>query len=101
MLAEWAAIAIENARLYAGSKCRRHELELAVRRLEATRAIAPAVGGETDLDRLLAMIVERGRALVEARGMLILLHGGDGLGVAASTGEVPESASGARIGGRT
>ena len=99
VLAEWAAIAIENARLYAGSERRRHELEQAVRRLEATRAIARAVGGETDLDRVLAMIVERGRALVEARGMLILLHGGAGLEVAASTGEVPASATGARVGG--
>ena len=94
VLAEWAAIAIENARLYAGSERRRHELEQAVRRLEATHAIARAVGGETDLARVLAMIVERGRALVEARGMLILLYRGDELVVAASTGDVPESANG-------
>ena len=50
VLAEWAAIAIENARLYQDSERRRDELERAVRRLEATTAIARAVGGETDLD---------------------------------------------------
>ena len=98
VLAEWAAIAIENARLYASSERRRRDLEQAVRRLEATRAIARAIGGETDLGRVLALIVEQGRALIEARGMLILLHRGGGLEVAASDGEVPESASGARIG---
>ena len=37
VLAEWAAIAIENARLYSGSERRLNELEQAVRRLEATR----------------------------------------------------------------
>ena len=37
------------------------------RGLEATTAIARAVGGETDLDRVLELIVKRGRALVEAR----------------------------------
>ena len=68
VLAEWAAIAIENARLYQGSERRRGELERAVRRLEATTAIARAVGGETDLDAILELIVERGRALVGARG---------------------------------
>ena len=61
MLAGWAGIAIENARLYEGSERRRGELERAVRRLEATTAIARAVGGETDLARILELIVERGR----------------------------------------
>ena len=66
VLAEWAAIAIENARLYAATERRRDELERAVRRLEATTAIARAVGGETDLERVLELIVKRGRALVDA-----------------------------------
>ena len=67
MLAGWAGIAIENARNYESSERRREELERAVRRLEATTAIARAVGGETDLDRILELIVDRGRALIEAR----------------------------------
>src|SRR5688572_29950393 len=52
VLAEWAGIAIGNARLYRASKSRRDELERAVRRLEATTAIARAIGGETDLARV-------------------------------------------------
>ena len=79
VLAEWAAIAIENARLYQGSEQRRDELERAVRRLEATTAIARALGGETDLARILELIVERGRALIDARGLLILLREAGGL----------------------
>ena len=43
------------------------ELERAVEGLEATTAIARALGSETDLDRVLELIVKRGRALVRAR----------------------------------
>ncbi len=98
ILADWAGIAIDNARLYASSETRRTELERAVRRLEATTAIARAVGGEIDLDRVLELIVKRGRALVDARGVVILLREEGGLVVAATAGEVPASVRGARVG---
>src|SRR4051812_29557453 len=88
VLADWAAIAIENARLYRAVDARRAELERAVRGFEATATIARAVGGETDLDRVLELIVKRGRALVEARDVLILLAEGDHLRVAAGAGSV-------------
>jgi signal transduction histidine kinase len=88
VLADWAAIAIENARLYRVVDARRAELERAVRGFEATATIARAVGGETDLDRVLELIVKRGRALVEARDVLILLTEGDQLRVAAGAGRV-------------
>lgn len=97
VLAEWAGIAIENARLYEGVARRREELERAVRRLEATTTIARAVGGETDLSRVLELIVKRGRALVDAQGVLILLREGPGLVVAATAGEVPAGVEGARL----
>jgi two-component system, NarL family, sensor histidine kinase DevS len=92
VLADWAAIAIENARLYRVVDARRAELERAVRGFEATATIARAVGGETDLDRVLELIVKRGRALIEARDVLILLAEGDELRVAAGAGSlaVPE-----------
>jgi signal transduction histidine kinase len=95
VLADWAAIAIENARLYRAVDARRAELERAVRGFEATATIARAVGGETDLERVLELIVKRGRALVEARDVLILLVEGDGLRVAAGAGSlsVPEGLS--------
>ena len=98
VLAEWAAIAIENARLYQGSEERRSELERVVRRLEATTAIARALGGETDLARILDLIVERGRVLIDARGMLILLREAGGLVVAAGAGDVPARLQGTQLG---
>jgi signal transduction histidine kinase len=46
--------------------------------------VAIAVGGETDLNRVLEAIVERGRALVEARALIILLREGEDLVVGAT-----------------
>jgi len=89
MLAGWAGVAIDNARNYESSERRREELERTVRRLEATTAIARAVGGETDLDRILELIVVRGQALIEADGLVILLRETGGMVVAAEAGEVP------------
>jgi signal transduction histidine kinase len=97
ILADWAAIAIENARLYRHADERRQDLERAVRGLEVTTAIARAVGGETDIDRVLELIVKRARALVEARGLMILLQEGDELVVAAIAGEIPDTAQGQRV----
>ncbi len=87
ILAEWTAIAVENAHLYRSVQSRGDEMERAVHRLEATTEIARAVGGETDLDRILEIVVKRGRALVEARSLLILLCEGDELVAAAVAGE--------------
>jgi signal transduction histidine kinase len=89
VLADWAAIAIENARLYQDVRGRRDELERAVRTLEATSEVTRAVGGELQLDRILELIVKRGRALVEARAVLIALRDGDDMHVVAAAGNVP------------
>src|SRR3954466_16160208 len=62
----------------------RDDLRRAVRRLQAATEVAIAVGGETDLERVLEAIVERGRALVEARALIILLREGEDLVVAAT-----------------
>jgi PAS domain S-box-containing protein len=61
----------------------RDDLRRAVQRLQAATEVAIAVGGETDLKRVLDAIVERGRALVEARALIIMLREGDELAVAA------------------
>src|SRR6188474_426824 len=87
ILAEWTAIAVDNARLYHSVESRGDEMERAVHRLEATTEIARAVGGETDLDRILEIVVKRGRALVEARSLLILLRSADELTTVAVAGE--------------
>jgi signal transduction histidine kinase len=97
VLAEWASIAISNARLYAGLEGRRKDLERAVKGLEATTTIAKAVGGETDLGRVLELIVKRARALVEARRVLILLEENGELYVATSAGQAYASGDGLRI----
>jgi signal transduction histidine kinase len=97
VLADWAAIAIENARLYRGVASRRDELERAVSALETTSSIARAIGGETDLERILELLVKRGRALVEARAMLVALRAGGNLVVQAGAGEVPADVIGRHI----
>jgi signal transduction histidine kinase len=86
MLARWAGVAIENARLFEISERRREELEKAFRGLEATRDVAVAIGGEIALDHALELIVKRGRALVGARSLVIMLREGEELVVRASAG---------------
>lgn len=88
ILAEWTAIAVDNARLYRSIAAQRDTLKQAVHGLEATTEIARAVGGETDLDRILETIVKRGRALVEARSLLILLEDNGELRMVAAAGEL-------------
>ncbi len=88
VLAKWAAVAIDNARAYATAESRRAELERAVSSLEATTAIAQTLAGETDLDHVLELIVKRGRALTDARSMVVMVPRGPGLIVAAVAGDV-------------
>jgi signal transduction histidine kinase len=91
MLAEWAAIAIVNARRLAEVRDRRDELENAVHAMSATVEISRALAGETDLDRVLQLIAKRGRALVGARVLIIELVHGDQVRVAAIAGEADQS----------
>jgi two-component system, NarL family, sensor histidine kinase DevS len=96
VLAGWAAVAIDNARQFERSERQRIELARAVRALEATRDIAVAIGGETRLEHVLELIVKRGRALVNARVVLIMLRDGAELVVAAATGGALD-ATGVRV----
>jgi signal transduction histidine kinase len=97
VLAGWAATAIDNARLYQAAQSRREDLERAVRALETTTDIARAVGGETRLDRVLELIVKRGRALVEAHSMVLLLRDGNDLVVTAVAGGISAEVVGQRV----
>jgi signal transduction histidine kinase len=90
ILADWAAVAIDNARLYETSELRRQEAEKAIRGLEATRDVAVAIGGEIALEHVLELIVKRGRALVGARSLVIMLREGHELVVQASAGHAQE-----------
>jgi signal transduction histidine kinase len=96
ILADWAAVAIDNARLYETSERRRQEAERAIRGLEATRDVAVAIGGEIALEHVLELIVKRGRALVGARSLVIMLREGGELVVQASAGHV-HAAHGRRL----
>jgi signal transduction histidine kinase len=91
ILADWAAIAIDNARIYEMSERRREEAEKAIRGLEATRDVAVAIGGEISLEHVLELIVKRGRALVGARSLVIMLREGDELVVHATAGHATEA----------
>jgi signal transduction histidine kinase len=54
-------------------------------RLEAFARIARALGGETDLERVLSLILEQGREIVGARGLLICVPDAHELAVVAGS----------------
>lgn len=62
-------------------------LARSVERLEAFAEIARAVGGETELERVLALIVDHGRGIVGARTLVVYLP--DGAELAAVSGSAP------------
>ena len=97
VLSRWVAIAVENAQLYEDLAAQSGELGRAVRNLEATVAITRAIGAETDVDRVLELIVKRGRALVDARLFLVLLPEGSDLVVACTAGESGADITGRRV----
>jgi signal transduction histidine kinase len=97
VLADWAAIAIGNARLYRAVRERRDELERAMRVLETTTEVSRALGGLTDLDRVLELVVKRSRALLDARAAEIALVEGDEFVMAAVAGEGMEGLKGTRV----
>jgi signal transduction histidine kinase len=86
ILARFAATAIENARLYDLAERGRQDLERAVRGLEAARTIADAISIEPALELILELVVSRGRDLVGARSVLIMLREESELRVAAVAG---------------
>jgi signal transduction histidine kinase len=96
ILADWAAVAIENARLYETSEHRRFELERAVRGLEASHHVTIAIGGDIGLAHVLDLIVKRGRALLDATSLVIMLRERGELVVRASAG-APREVHGLRV----
>lgn len=91
VLADWAGTAIENARLFEASERQREQTEHSNRLLRASRDIADAISSDLDLERVLELIVKRGRALVDARTVLIMLREGNELAVAASAGHARDA----------
>jgi signal transduction histidine kinase len=97
ILADWAAVAIENARLYRDAEQRREELEATVRRLQAATEIMRALDGETDIERILELVVKRARALVQARWTAMLLVEGGELVVHVTAGKLDQALKGTRV----
>ncbi|HET8975939.1 MAG TPA: GAF domain-containing protein [Solirubrobacterales bacterium] len=97
VLAEWAAVAIGNARLYESTDRQRSELERAVRGLQANVALTRETGGHTELDWLLELVAKRALSLVEAGSAVVLLPAEHELEVAGVAGELPEDLLGTRI----
>ena len=97
VLADWAAIAIGNARLYRTVRERRDELERTIRGLETTTEVSRALGGVTDLDRVLELVAKRSRALLDARAAESALLDGDEFVIAAVAGEGVEGLAGTRV----
>ncbi|HWK26885.1 MAG TPA: GAF domain-containing sensor histidine kinase [Solirubrobacter sp.] len=97
VLADWAAIAIGNARLYRTVRERRDELERTIRGLETTTEVSRALGGVTDLERVLELVAKRSRALLDARAAEIALLDGDEFVIAAVAGEGVEGLEGTRV----
>lgn len=79
LLSAQAAVAIENARLYESATAWS-------RQLESMEEIGEALVGELELPRLLQLVVERLRELIDARVVAIALPFGDGLRVEAIAG---------------
>jgi len=96
ILADWAAIAIDNARHFQESERRRLESERMARHLRVTRDVAVAIGRETDLGRVLELVVKRARALVAARSAVVWLLEGNELVLRAATAGV-EAPLGLRV----
>jgi len=97
VLAEWAAIAIDNARSHTAVESRRSELERAVRGLEASVELSRELGGETEIERVLELVAKRGRALVDARMSLVLLLQDRALVVAEAAGDTPADLVGSTL----
>jgi signal transduction histidine kinase len=67
------------------------DLAQSVGRLEAFAEIARAVGGETDLERILSLIIAHGREIVSARTLVIYLPDGGELAAVSGTPRRSES----------
>ena len=87
VLAEWSAVAINNARAHERLRRGSSDLERLVRGLQATASLSRELGGESDLERVLDLVTQRARALLGARSCHVLLLEGPKLVVRGAAGE--------------
>ncbi len=94
VLARLAGVAIDHARRYALVESQRAALQHTVAALDATVRIARAVGEQSNLDGVLELVANHGRALVAARALLIEREIDGRMVVAAASGELPPGIAG-------
>ena len=99
VLAAWAAVAIENARLYEGMENRRAELERAIRGVEMSADISRAGASGMGAGGLIELVAKRARSLVDAETAVVLIADGDELVVGGSAGEGANDLLAARVAG--
>lgn len=99
ILADWAAVAIDNARIHERSEQQRSEQQRTVQALEASASLSRVDAVETGSEWLLGQIVKRGRALLECRSMVAITDAGGGMRVAAAAGEDSSDLEGRRLDG--
>lgn len=97
ILTDWAAVAINNARLYDQAERRGSELQRVVRGLEAGAEVSRAVTGGLPFEDLSELITKRARDLVDARVVLLLLPEGSDLILVATSAAGPVSRLGHRM----
>ncbi|MFN8113012.1 MAG: GAF domain-containing sensor histidine kinase [Solirubrobacterales bacterium] len=98
VLAEWSAVAINNARTHEELRRGRADLERLVQGLQATASLSRELGGESDLERVLELVTKRARALLEARSSFVLLRQGPEMVVRGAAGECGARSLGRAIG---
>ena len=87
VLAEWAAVAVDNARAHAQSQRDKRKIEVALRGLEETAVLNREVVGRGDLELVIQLAVKRARSLADARTAVLLLADADAMKVVAVAGE--------------
>jgi signal transduction histidine kinase len=97
ILAGWTALVIRGGRDAAEIESLRGAADDATRASDASMVISRAIGMEADLDRVFAMIVDRGRRLVDAGAVVLLLVEDADFEVAAASGRVDPDAVGGRF----
>jgi signal transduction histidine kinase len=99
LLAAWAAVAIENARLYKGLEHRQGELERAVRGIEMSSDISRAGASGMGARALIELVAKRARILVDAETAVVLIADADEFVVAGAAGEGAGELLAARVAG--
>jgi signal transduction histidine kinase len=97
VLAEWAAVAVDNARAHAQGQRDKRKIEVALRGLEETAVLNREVVGRGDLEMVIELAVKRARSFAEARTAVLLLADADGVRVVAVAGEAAHEMIGREV----